>query len=150
MSKLLPLSQGKHAIVDDDLFEYLNQWKWHYRRDGYVCHREGNTTVYLHRVITQCPQGMVVDHKNRNTLDNRRTNLRVCTQSQNNLNQRLRSDSKSGLKGVTEHANKRKRWQAHLRVGGRKKSLGYYLTKEEAHAAYIKVAKNLHGEFFTL
>lgn len=88
-------------------------------------------------------KGMVVDHINHDGLDNRRENLRVCTQEENNRNKRSLS-SKSGLKGVVPVSRPgTKPWRAFIQ--GR--LIGYFLTKQEAAKAYNKKAKKLFGEF---
>lgn len=90
-----------------------------------------------------------VDHINGVGFLNRITNLRACSHSENLINQKVRKDNKSGLKGV--HWNsKEKRWKAQLKVNGCYKYLGQFKTKEEAHAAYCEGAKRFHGEFARL
>jgi hypothetical protein len=97
------------------------------------------------------PDGVQVDHINRNTLDNRRSNLRLCTASQNRYNQKPRKDSVTGFKGVSFHPDKKvKQWQAKIIVEGRKISLKYHATAEEAALAYNRAAVIHHGEFARL
>lgn len=89
-----------------------------------------------------------IDHINRNKTDNRWSNLREASPRQNTANTAARSDSTVGAKGVKYHNGARlKRWQARIEIGGRQKSLGYFLSKGEAAVAYAKAAAEIHGEF---
>lgn len=102
----------------------------------------------LHRLILDAPEGMVVDHINGDTLDNRRSNLRVCTQAQNLLNRKMHCNNRSGYKGVYHDPGCRLRpWRAEIRSNRKRVRLGLFETPEEAHAAYVKAAHRLHGEF---
>lgn len=103
-----------------------------------------NKTVYMHREIMGTPKGMDTDHIDRNGLDNRKCNLRICTRSQNNHNRQPRTDCDSRYKGV---AKQRKRWMAHIQYNGRSIFLGEYDTEIEAAKAYDKKAKEFFGEF---
>lgn len=80
--KQIPLTQGKFAIVDDEDFERVNAFKWQYHCDGYATSQKSK----MHRFILNAPKGMVVDHKNHDGLDNRKENIWICTNSQNQLN----------------------------------------------------------------
>lgn len=83
-----------YALVDDENFEWLNQWKWSHLKSydytGYVVKRK-NGFILMHRLIMDTPKGMEVDHINGNSLDNRKENLRNCTHQQNQCNQRKRN-----------------------------------------------------------
>lgn len=106
----------------------------------------------MHRLITNFPKGMEVDHINGNKLDNRRSNLRVCTRSENAKNRRLSKSNKSGYHGVhyATTEKRRKRWAASIRVNGKKKYIGRFFTLAEAVMAYNKSALKYHGKFATL
>lgn len=151
MSKQIPLTQGKYALVDDEDFDYLNQWKWHYGRGGYACRGSGHKgypAIYMHRLIMNTPQGMQTDHINRDKLDNRRNNLRICDASQNRANIGKRINNTSGYTGVARF--RRVKWQAYINKGGRRFSLGHFQTKEAAARAYNEKALELFGEYATL
>ena len=90
-----------------------------------------------------------VDHRYHQTLDNRRSQLRVCTNQQNCFNTRKHRNNTSGSKGVSVHT-KTRRWTAHIRVDGKKKYLGMFNSKEEACFAYAEAARLHHGEFACL
>jgi hypothetical protein len=101
--------------------------------------------IYMHRLLTVAPSGLDVDHADGDGLNNRRANLRLATKSQNICNQRVRSDNRSGLKGVS--LNARGKWQANIAKGGRQRFLGAFATPEEAHAAYCAASAEIHKEF---
>ena len=123
----IKLTQGKVALVDNEDFEWLNQWRWYFD-NGYAARR--SKKILMHRVIMQAKKGQLVDHIDHNTLDNRKQNLRIATRSQNNMNAYIRKDSKSKFKGVSLHTNGK--WQATIR----NQYLGLFVTKEEAALAY--------------
>ena len=147
--RIIPLTQGKFALVDSEDFEFLSQWNWSV--DGHYASRHarrpGNAKggrIRMHRVILGEPSGFEVDHKNHDTLDNRRSNLRVATSSQNRANTVRRTDNKSGFKGVSPFQGK---WRATIRENGKHKHLGRFSTTEEAHQAYCAAATRIYGEF---
>lgn len=104
--------------------------------------------IRLHRLIMGAPDGLVVDHINGDSLDNRRVNLRVCTHAENMRNRKIHKNNRSGFKGVYFDPGCPKRpWRAEIKVAKQRKRLGFYSTPEEAHRAYVLAAKELHGEF---
>jgi hypothetical protein len=102
--------------------------------------------VLMHRVIMAAPKGLVVDHINGDTLDNRRSNLRLCTHAQNIRNRRVSKHSQSGLKGV-EYDRKRKVWCARIAAFGNRIYLGSFDNPLDAASAYDAAAIKFHGEF---
>lgn len=100
---------------------------------------------YLHRIITKCPKDKVVDHLNRNSIDNRRSNLKICTHQQNLWNQGLRPNNKTGIKGVSINSNKKNRYSAIIKVNYKKIFLGNYKTIKEAAAARLEAEKLYYG-----
>ena len=112
--KQILLTQGKVALVDDKDYEWLNQWKWGYSH-GYAKRIEHDYSdgwrnrrakrIYMHRLIMGMAEGGLVDHINRDSLDNRRENLRVADKSVNAVNSKLRKDNSSGHKGVYIRSN---------------------------------------------
>lgn len=141
------------TIVDDEDFEWLNQWKWscHVAREYvYAARRLGDKTIKMHRLIMAAKPHQLVDHKNGKTLDNRRsTNLRLCDKRENNSNVKKRSDNTSGFKGVCWKP-KLKTWHAYIQKNKRWIHLGYFKEKESAARAYDEAAKKYHGEFARL
>lgn len=154
--KEIQLTQGKVALVDDEDFDFLNRWKWYATRIGktfYAVRSErigrSNKRVCMHRAILQSQSGIMVDHKNGDGLDNRRSNLRNCSKVENQRNQGIRQDNQSGFKGVCWENGKQK-WRADISIYRRRKFLGHYATKEEAAIAYNKAALVWHGDFARL
>jgi hypothetical protein len=157
MTKEIPLTQGKVAIVDDCDFEWLNQWKW-------LAHNNHNLNWYakrtdyhgglrkeviiMHRLIIGAEKGQYVDHKDRDGLNNQRGNLRFCTKAQNAQNMELGSRNTSGFKGVSRDHGKQ--WRATIRENNRQYRIGHFPTALEAALAYDVAAKRLHGEFARL
>jgi|SRR5580658_3470180 hypothetical protein len=151
MKKLL-LSKGEICLVNDEDFDYLNQWTWttYISRSGipYVGRRqrmvEKSVTVYLHRDILKLQKGEYGDHINGNTLDNRRDNLRKATSSQNGYNKNIRKDNSTGFKGVLPVRDK---FIANIKVGPNRIHLGTFSTPKEAGKAYDEAAIKYFGEF---
>lgn len=149
--KEIKLSGGQIALVDDDDFERLSQFKWHF--DGRYARRNINgSSMLLHREVMNTPDGYDTDHVNHNTLDNRRCNLRICTRGQNNHNQIKRKYCSSNYKGVTyfKFGKRIKRWKTQIKINNKETHVGYYMTQEEAAMAYNNKAKEHFGEFALL
>lgn len=116
------------------------------RRKVFSCHGVFLGFEHLHRLMVACPEGLFVDHINGNGLDNRRSNLRICTHAENMRNRKTHSNNKSGYKGVYFDKDG-SRWRAQIRAEGKKHSLGSFDTPEKAYEAYLSASKELHGEF---
>lgn len=106
-----------------------------------------HSNIYLHRFLTNAPQGLQVDHVNGNGLDCRRENLRLCTVFENHWNRTKTKRNTSGYKGV---ARNREKWVAVIKKFGKSYHLGRFETPELAYDAYCKAAITLHGEFARL
>lgn len=149
-TRVIELTQGFVTIVDAADFEFLSQWKWYYA-DGYAVRSFDGKRRRIHHLLLSAPEGMVVDHVNRDRLDNRRCNLRVCTPQQNKRNRtqsKKSSKNASRYKGVFWLSGSRvKCWNPCISVNGKKLSLGCYLTEEEAAIAYDAAARFYYGEF---
>lgn len=151
---LIELTKGFFTKVDISDLPLLDGWNWCaqksnadlvYARASRVVDGR-NKGVLLHRFLLDAPKDRHVDHINGDGLDNRRSNLRLATHSQNLWNQRRRKDNRSGLKGAS-FIKKYGRWQAQIKTFGKKKHLGYFDTAEEAHAAYCTAAEIYHREY---
>jgi hypothetical protein len=149
MTQKIPLSQGKHALVDDEDFDRISQWKWHFS-DGYAArHSEGSRPVRMHREIMQPSDGLEVDHIDGNKLNNCRSNLRLATHGQNMRNRKLQTGGTSQYKGVVWYAQT-SRWQAKIQVDRKTIHLGYFADEIDAARAYDKAACTHFGEFARL
>jgi AP2 domain len=154
--KMIPLTQGQVALVDDADFEWLSAFKWHaHKRPGGTFYalrnvpslRGGRTTLRMHRaILSGIPE---VDHVNRNSLDNQRYNLRPATHSQNLANRGCQIDNTSGFKGVSWHKGSSK-WHARIIVNQLCQYLGTFSEIEAAARAYDAAARENFGEFACL
>lgn len=137
---------GKVTIVDDVDFEWLNKYTWNVV-DGYArATVDGVSDTFMHMILITRTNGQQIDHINRNRLDNRRENLRLCTRSENQYNIGLRKDNRSGARGVYYHIRD-KRWIAKTKVQGERIHIGSFKTKEDAVIAYNEFVKKHHKEF---
>jgi hypothetical protein len=152
--RTIPLTKGQVAIIDTEDFEHLSKLHWHAAVTGgntfYAARRKKTddgkwSIVYLHRELLGLIKGdrREVDHINHNTLDNRRSNLRIATRQQNVMN--TRRLCQPGLKG-TFYSKNAKKWTAQLTVDRKAMHLGYFPTEEAAHSAYCEAAQKYHGE----
>mgnify|MGYP000863706242 FL=1 len=144
----IALGDGFTAYVDAKDYEWLSRWTW-YLRGGYAIRREKNKVIYMHREIMKPPNGVLVDHKNRNKLDNTRDNLRHATRQENARNHPKRRGSSSRFRGVS-YIRTRRRHRAAIRYEGKLISCGYFVKEIEAARAHDAKAVELHGEFAQL
>lgn len=155
--KLIPLTRGLSAVVDDDAYEALSKHKWHAVPAG----RKGVTgfyavrgvpngtpsTVYMHRQVAGAEQGQMVDHIDRDGLNNQSANLRFCTHTLNLGN--TRRENVSGFRGVYWHRAKR-RWYAQLQFEGKRYCTKRFKDPVDAAKAYDALAQQYFGAFATL
>ena len=151
MSKNIPLPNGLFAIVDDEDYERCSQFKWHLNAQGYAIHDSkksdgARTITRLSRFIMAAPGHLDVDHIHGNLLDNRKSELRLCTRQQNCCNRGKSPTNTSGYKGVSWHKRARS-WTAQIHLNQKKIHLGYFKDILDAAAAYADAAKKFHGEF---
>jgi hypothetical protein len=142
----IPLTKGKFATVDAADYEWLSRYKWSaVARHGnwYACRREGKRTIWMHREIMQAPRSLVVDHFDRNGLNNRRCNLRLCDRRQNAYNVRHPSPE-SQYVGVLRYGLL---WGASITHDGVEHSLGLFDTEIEAALARDERARELQGDY---
>lgn len=129
----IPLSgkngKDKYMLVDVEDVPVIAKYKWHLSDTGYALNRSNHTNIRAHRLIMQTPQGMDTDHINGDKLDNRKSNLRICTRS-DNLHNKISTGAWLDKRRGT--------WQVEIRIDGRKEYLGAYKTKQEAMMVYEK------------
>jgi hypothetical protein len=144
--KQIVLTRGYFTLIDDDDYDAIVQYSWHPGRSGqgvYAHTTIGRQTLSMHRLIMQPGPGLVVDHLNCNGLDNRRENLRVCTQAEN-VRRRRPHGKGSKYRGVSRTPGG-KPWTAMIRVNNKQKNLGRFLTEEEAARVYDSAAFQAWG-----
>jgi hypothetical protein len=148
--KEIKLTKGFVALVDDEDYEYLNQWKWCVSSNGNrkyairgIKRSDGRTEIIsMHRLIMNTPVGLLVDHIDHNGLNCQRHNMRNCTRSQNNQNRSSRKISTSKYLGVSFNSE-RKLFRADINDV----CIGHFENEIDAAIAYDKRAKELYGEF---
>lgn len=151
--KEISLTQGQVALVDDDMFEELNQFKWcvHKKPNTFYAKRilEGTRRpLFMHHVLLPKKEGYEIDHIDRDGMNNQRENLRYATHSQNIAN--CMTKRTYGYKGISFDRStvfRSKRWQAAIRKDQKAYYLGRYETPIEAAQAYDRAAVKLFGEF---
>jgi hypothetical protein len=167
----IQLTQGQFALVDDEDYDYLMQWKWYAVKCTHTWYAfrsidcNGSRRRFpMHRDILNTPKGMETDHIDHNGLNNQRSNIRICTKNENQRNKQSRG--KSRFVGVCwsvcvakRYSKTEKRikiytyegkWVAHILANGKPIHLGYYEKEEDAAKAYDRAALKYHGAFANL
>lgn len=150
---IVTLTKGHRCVIDAKDVSLVSSYSWYaeekkttvYAKTSY---RDGEKykSIFMHRLLLRPDDGKFCDHIDHDGLNNRRSNLRVCTIRENLANSRLRATSSSGYKGVYWEKDRGK-WRAQIGFNGKKIKLGRYDTPEEAHKAYVKASQELYGEF---
>lgn len=147
-------SKGKSAIVDDADYEDIASYRWVVNYYGYAvrsAHKDAGygATKLMHRHVMNPTKDQLIDHINGNRLDNRRSNLRIATYSENQRNRGKQNNNTSGFKGVVllKDHSRRKKWAAQIKANGKQIRIGYYHTPEEASQEYIEASNKHYGEF---
>ncbi len=153
----IKLTQNKYALVDNEDFHSLNQYKWYASKEGHTFYATRVTKnpkgskvrqarVKMHRVIMKTPVGMETDHIDKNGLNNQRSNLRICTKAENRRNQTIYKNNTSGFKGVSFIPNRNK-WRAAITLNRKNINLGDFKAAELADEAYKEASIKYHGAF---
>lgn len=151
--KVIWLTMGQFTMVDDEDYEWLNQWKWYASKRGEAFYAMRRPTKYgkqIHMsrlILGLSDPNLFPDHKDGASLNNQRSNLRIATRSQNNANKQCVGSS--GYMGVFPVSNNKK-WFARINKDGKRVYLGSFTDKKDAALAYNNAAINLHGEFANL
>lgn len=154
----IPLTQGKYTVVDEGLYNWLMKWRWYARWDpkgkrfyvGVKVKNERNkyVEVQMHGIIVGLKKGQMGDHVNKNSLDNRLSNLRPCSPPHNQANTKIRSDNTTGYRGIKRRPSGT--WAASIQVNKKAIYIGQFSTPEQAAHAYDAAAIRYCGEFATL
>jgi len=158
--KKIRLTQGQYAIVDDADYDWLNQWKWFaykHRSGNFYAARMSPTRngkrffIRMSREILglEHDDKRQADHIQHNTLDNRHSNLRICTHQGNMRNKRAHPNTTSQFKGVSWYKRYEK-WVAKIWINKKQKCLGYFKNEKEAARAYNEAAIHYYREFACL
>lgn len=141
------------VLVDNEDFEFLNQWKWNLSTSGYARRQRHvgekvnghkNNNIWMHRVINDTPEDLITDHKNQNKLDNRKENLRTADKSLNSINRDKPNNNVSGYKGVYFDSWTNK-WRAEIKIHYKKISLGRFINIQDAIIARRKGEEKYHA-----
>ena len=159
MTMQIPLTKGFIALVDDEDYHWLVRFRWHVGglttghpvARTYIGKSPDAKTTYadMHRLIMGEPDGLQVDHRNGDSLDNRRDNLRLATPRQNMANSKVRANNKSGYRGVS-WSMKDRRWSAFTKDGDKNVYLGAFKNPKDAAKVYDDAQRRIHGEFACL
>lgn len=145
--------RGVKVLVSDEDYEWISKLNWTISRQPngniYIQHWKKGKCYYMHRMILDAPKGKYVDHINRNTLDNRRENIRIVTHADNMRNTDLRKSNSSGFRGVYQEKDGRKKmWRVEVRQpNGKTKWLCACYTKEEAGKKWDEYMKKTYPLF---
>lgn len=134
------------TTIDDEDYDKVSNYKWYLHPLGYVVGlTKGITNVKIHRLIMNCPKGKFIDHINGVRTDNRKSNLRICTQRENNRNRKIKAQGRGAF-----YEKDKNTWMAYTSHYGKDLNLGRFRTQRQALMARDIAAKDLHGEFAVL
>lgn len=150
----ITLTQGKIALVDDEDFDFLNQWKWFAlksNRTFYAARTAGRKEIiYMHRfILGLIDSKKISDHIDRDGLNNQRSNLRIASKRQSGANRNSFTNSSSKFLGVSWD-KKSNKWRASIKDESKNNNLGVFVNELDAAVAYNKKALEVHGEFANL
>ena len=144
------------ALVDDSDFKMLSRYSWCILQQKHTSYAVAGikrndkwTMIRMHRLLMNEPKGLQVDHIDGNGLNNQRSNIRLCTNTQNLYNKKVHKNCKSGFKGVRWH-DEAKKWQTRVTIDGKQKSIGYFFCLVKAAKVYDNAAREYYGKFARL
>lgn len=146
--KTIKLKSQDLVIIDDEDYEKVSQFKWFADKRLRTIYAKRNTPfrIYLHRFLLNPTKTQEIDHINGNGLDNRKSNLRVSTHSQNKRNSKKYISNKAGYKGVYK-PKKKNHYRAQISIDGKTRQIGCFKTPEEAASAYNKYVLKIEPKF---
>ena len=149
----IPLTRGEFALIDEQDYDLISQHRWYAVKTPHSYYAatsfKHTHKIYMHRIILNPPTGLMVDHVNKNGLDNRRCNIRICTRSQNGINRESKHGSLSKFKGVTWNYRDGL-WYATIKKNQVTHRLGAFKNEIDAAIAYDIAALELYGDFAVL
>ena len=150
--KEIKLTQGKVALIDDEDYEMVSKLKWYAMKTSNKFYVASSNNKYLHRFIMNVTDSNIkVDHINGDTLDNRRSNLRLCSHRENIRNCVISKNNTIGYKGIwIRNDGRKKKYAAEITFNYKRIKLGSFYTLEEAAEAYNEAALKYHGEYSNL
>ena len=141
-------TKGEEFYFDKEDYQKIKEYAWYLDKDGYVATKDADTkkTIKMHRLVMNASEGKVIDHRHRKTNDNRKSQLREVTSSQNSMNRMVTKRNKSGVVGVSwdKACNK---WRAAIGVNGKNIRLGSFTNIEDAIEARLKAELELFGKY---
>lgn len=144
--------KGEEFWFDKEDYDLVKKYCWHYNSGGYLANKSKNGTVFLHRLVMGVSDSQVqIDHivhppKPQHKVDNRKSNLRIVTNQQNQMNNAPSKNNTSGKTGIS-WVESRMKWEAYIWMNGKKIHLGYYTDKQEAITERKKAEKKYFGEY---
>ena len=144
-------SKGEEFWFDLEDYDLIKNYCWMISHNGYVItdiSKSNNKLpkIQMHRLVMDCPENLFIDHKNHNTFDNRKYNLRIATKSQNAMNQIIKTNNTSGIAGVSWDKDVQK-WSAYIMLNYNKIHLGYYEDFDKAVEARKNAEEGLFGNW---
>lgn len=140
------LGNGLFALIDNNDYDLISKYSWHITTGNYAATSYNNTTLHMHVLIMNPPEDKVVDHRDGHRLDNRKHNLRICSQAQNTRNRRKHNKSSSEFIGIHWNNSKNK-WITNISYNYNKILLGWFDDEEKAARAYNIGAELLNLQF---
>lgn len=135
-------SKDKKFLFDIEDYDKIKDYCWHIKDNGYV----SAFNIYIHQLIMDFPNNMIIDHINHNVWDNRKENLRLVTSSQNLMNRKISKNNTSGYVGVY-YRKDRDKWQSYIMINKKRISLGAFKDKEDAIKARKEAEEKYFGEY---